>query len=247
MLYFDIDARDGGPAGGAACNTCCCHPIMLRPGETNLVAINYAPWSLPIAPPGIVTGTEIAVTIDNAACPNNEIEGFTYPSNTNYTLSTPVSTALEIDLSANAAPLGNEFTYALVSLQGPTNGSIAQTGTAAGPTFTYTPNGGYTGYDYFTYEMTDGQGRTVVRTVEISVGQHFAKRDRARMATGPFVDMTKINVDRRMQIVKFPIYMPLSVRDCQTFRMTLKQPAKDCDQNTYHHFACFDIRSGDCS
>lgn len=245
MLYFTADARDGAPAG-TTCQACCCETLNLRPGETNLVTINYAPWSLPIAPPGIVPTLEFNIEADRSSCPTNAVEGFVPPSNTNYTLNTPVGTELTIDLSTNSAPSGNTFAYKVVPFSGPKNGTLSQTGTSGAATFTYTPNGGFTGYDYFSYEMEDAQGRSVTRTVRISVGQHTARRDPARMALEPFIDATQIQTLSHTQEVKFPITMPVGVRDCERFRLTIRQPAKDCDGNLYYHMSCFDIVSKDC-
>lgn len=245
MLYFDADPRDGAPAGGV-CNACCCEPIFMRPGETNLITINYAPWSLPIGNPGIVKGTEYSVEMNCSACSSAAVDGFSVPSNTNYDLPVVADTPLAIDLSTNAAPAGNTFTYAVIPLQGPTHGTVDQTGSAGAPTFTYTPNTGFTGYDYFSYKMTDAQGREVTRTVQLNVGMHLNAPNRQLMASLPFISPGAISVDRTMQTVRFPLYMPLSARDCEKYTLTIKQPAQDCECNTYNHFMCFDIRTGNC-
>jgi hypothetical protein len=246
VLYFRADARDGGPAGGVSCQSCCCQVLNLRPGETNLVTINYAPWSLPIQGPGIVPVLEFHLEADRSSCPTGVVEGFTPPSNTNYELTTAQDAALTVDLSVNALPAGNTFSYKVVMFSGPKYGTIVQTGTAGDPTFTYTPNGGYTGYDYFSYEMEDAQGRSVIRHVRVSVGTHLDRREPARMALEPFVDSTKIQTLTQVQEVRFPISMPTNVKECERFRMTVKQPAKDCDGNLYHHLMCFDIIPKDC-
>lgn len=246
MLYFNADARDGGMGMDMACDTCCCQPVSLRPGETNLVMINYAPWVLPIAPPGLISGgTEYAVDHDTQGCATNAIEGFVPPTNSNYTLSTPAGMPLTVDLSPNAEPAGNTFTYALVMLQGVQHGTLQQV-TPGGPTFTYTPNAGWTGYDYFTYVMTDAQGRDVTRTVRISVGQHHAVADVARMSLVPFVDISKAKINPHLHTLQFAVTMPVSCRPCDTYRLTIKQAARDCERNVYHHLMCFDLRCRDC-
>ena len=244
MLYFDADPRDGGQ--GAGCNTCCCASMSLRPGETNLVTLNYAAWSIPIAPPGIVPTMEHSIGLNESSCPNSAIDGFLPPTNTNYELNTPASTVLAIDLGTNAAPAGNSFSFEILPLEGPNRGSLVQTGAPGSANFEYTPNGNLTGFDYFSYRMTDAQGRSIVRTVRVSVGAHLDRPDRARMSLVPFIDQTKISVDQRNQTVSFPVYMPLSCRPCDEYRLTIRQPARDCDRNQYNHLSCFDIRCKDC-
>jgi hypothetical protein len=244
VLYFDADPRDGGH--GAACDTCCCTPIGLRLGETNLMNINYAPWSVPIAPPGIVPTLEFSVTHNESTCPTGAVDGFLPPTNTNYLLTTPAGTVLSVDLAGNAAPNGNAFTFEIVQLSGPHRGTLTQTGNPGDGTFDYAPSGGQTGYDYFSYRMTDAQGRSVVRTVQVSIGAHADRPNLARMSLVPFIDVTRIKTDQRLQIVSFPIFMPLSCRPCDEYRLTVRQPAQDCERNVYNHLACFDIRCRDC-
>ena len=245
MLYFSADPRDGGPAG-ASCQACCCQTFSLRPGERNLVVINYAPWSMAIQPPGIVAAMDYTVDVNNTACFDSEVDGFAFPSNTQYTLTTPVSTNLAIDLSVNEGPVGNTFVYQIVPMAGPKNGVIVQTGTPGDPTFLYMPNGGFTGYDYFAYKMIDGQGRHIIRMVQVSIGVHNNLPDLSLMATKPFIDRSRVTTNCKTQEVRFPIYMPLSVRDCSRFRLTIQQPAMDCDRSLYHHISCFDIIPKDC-
>lgn len=246
MLYFHADARDGVMAG-AVCSACCCHTLNMRPGETNLVAINYAPWTLPIGSPGIVPQLEFDLVADESSCPTSAIEGFLPPENTNYpALVTPAGILLAIDLSTNEAPAGNTFIYSIVPMYGPRYGTLVQTGLAGAPTFDYTPNGGFTGYDYFSYKMEDAQGRSIIRHVRISVGSHLAKANAGRMSLVPFIDTAAIQTSTVMQEVRFPLLMPISVRSCERFKLTIRQPAKDCAGNLYQHLICFDIIPKDC-
>lgn len=242
MLYFDVDARDGGPAG--TCNTCCCQSMTLRPGETNRMMLNYAPWALPLG--WVVPTPQFTIETDNSSCPTGEQDGFVDPTNTNYSLTTPAGAPLNIDLSDNVAPPNNEFTYRLLGLAGVEHGSLVQVGTSGGPLFMYTPAPGFQGYDYFDFQTEDAQGRTITNTVTINVGQHSQRRDNSRTATVPYIDRNAIVVDRQMQTVSFPIHMPVSVDNCQSFRLTIRQPAKDCDGNLYQHLACFDISPKTC-
>ena len=246
MLYYVADPRDGGAPSTDPCNVCCCQRLSLSPGETNLVMINYLPWTGFIGGPGVVPGMKFDIEHNDSACVTGTINGFTDPSNTNYQLSTAMSTPLAIDLSVNEAPPGNTFNYRILTIYGPFHGTIVQVGIPGSPQFLYTPNGGWTGYDYFAYEMTDAQGRNIIRTVKISVGSHFSQPNLGFMSSLPFINQQSGTVDQRQQLVRFSITMPVSVRKCESFRLTIRQPARDCDGNCFFHQMCFDIIPKDC-
>lgn len=246
MYYFNADARDGGASNVSACNTCCCHPIYLRPGELGMVQVNYAPWVLPIAPPGLIPGgTEYTVEYDGAACASGVIDTFLPPTNINYEAVTPINTNLAIDISDNAEPATNAFQFALVPLSGPTRGTISQAA-AGSPLVAYDPATGFTGYDYFSYKMTDAQGRSIVRSVRVSVGVHNDLPDVARMSLTPFIDLSRVKINQQLFTLQFPIQMPVSARPCDNWRVTLQQAAMDCERNLYRHQMCFDLSSKNC-
>lgn len=81
----------------------------------------------------------------------------------NQSVTTVLNTAVPITLSATD-PNGDAMTYAVVAP--PTHGSLS--GTA--PNLTYTPTGGYTGPDSFTFKANDGRVDSAVATVTIDVG-----------------------------------------------------------------------------
>lgn len=245
MINFSADRRSGSHIG-SSCHSCCCDTIKLRAGEINSMMINYAPWSLPIGGAGIVPTFDFSITENTSTCPTGEIDGFAPPENTNYTLDLTASSSLLIDLSTNEGPAGNDFNYQIVPLSGPSHGSIDQIAPVGGPEFSYTPTSGFTGYDYFSYEMTDAQGRSIIRNVRLSVGVHAQLHEAGRMSLLPFIDQSAVNTDSRNQTVQFPIRMPISARPCDTFRLTIKQPAKDCAGNVYDHISCYDISAADC-
>lgn len=239
MLYFQADPRDVSGISGGACNTCCCQRLTLKPGETNKMTINYAPWSLPIG--WVTPSMEYSIETNSDACATGDVGGFGPPSNDFLSAST-ASGAVSIDATATAQPAGNVFAYKVIALNGPYHGSV----TNASGVFTYTPRAGYVGWDAFWYEMTDAQGRKVTRSVRVNVGATSAAIDPRWIAEQPFIDASKVMTDRDMQLVSFPIYMPLSAPDCATYRLTIKQPATNCDQTIFHHIACFDISTSDC-
>lgn len=243
-LNFTVDARDGGlSASAVSCASCCCESITLRPGETNLMVINYAPWSLPI---GVLVPTmQFDIEVNTDACPTN------YPTNTDYSFQGAAAANIAIDLSTNAANGTAPYTYKIVSLTGPDFGTIDYGANATnGPVFTYVPNSGFTGFDYFDYEMTDANGQTFRGTVEIDAGivgtGHNQVQDVKRLINTPYIDASVIQINQDLHTVSFPIHMPTSVTECEQFRLTIKQPAQDCNRTVFHHFACFDIVSKDC-
>jgi hypothetical protein len=202
--------------------------------------INYAAWAVPIG--WIVPTLDHSIVTTATACPTTAIDGFLPPTNTFYSSVTLLNTAVVINLSASAQPSANTFTYSIVPMAGPYGGTVTLVGALA----TYTPASGASQWDGFFYTMTDAQGRSITRSVVINVGSAAGVADRKFTALTPFIDFTKIKTDRTGQAVSFPIYMPHNVRSCEVFRLTLKQPATDCDNNIFDHFMCFDIRSKDC-
>ncbi len=241
MLQFTADSRDGAPSA------CCCKNISLLPGETNLVTINFAPWSVPIGSPGIIPTFEFALEDISAGCPTNAIDGFAQPQNSNIALTTTVAGTLGLTLNAGATPVGNTFTTAIVPLTGPYNGTLTLTGPAGSGLYDYVPNNGFIGYEYFTYSTTDAQGRKIFNEVLIAVGSPVEAPDRARTSAIPFIDMSKVVTDQRLQTVSFPLTMPSTVQACNTYKLSIKQPAQDCARNLFHNFMCFDIVGRNCA
>lgn len=244
MFHFTADPRDGHSAV-SGCNTCCCSPLGVRLGETNLITINYAPWSLPIAPPGLIQGGfQYTVETDRSGCSTADIEGFGPPQNTSYNFTLVMNTPDTLDLSANATPAGNTFTYALVPLEGPFHGTATinpVTGVVS-----YSPTNGFEGYDRLIYEMTDAQGRSMRQAVAITVGTPQVTRNPNWAATEPFIDQSKVKVDQGLQTVSFPLYIPPFLDVCASRKLTVRQAARDCENSIYTHDTCFDIVIKDC-
>jgi hypothetical protein len=241
MLYFEADPRDSAPLGNT-CNTCCCEPLALRPGETNLIAINFAAWAVPIG--RIVPTFEYSIDQNDDACSTAAIDGFGPPSNSNFSgATTPLNTALPFNLNTTAQPAANTFTYRVLPLEGPNHGTVANNNAGV---LTYTPNNGFEGWDHFWYETKDAQGRTVRYPVVAKIGNAGGASPRQWSATQPFIDISKIKTNENSMMVSFPIYMPLTCRGCESYRLTIKQPASDCDRTIFNHYSCFDIRCKDC-
>jgi len=77
---------------------------------------------------------------------------------------------------------GDALSAALVS--GPANGTLAL---SANGSFTYTPNGGYTGADSFTYRANDGTADGNIATVNLTIGDP-PPTILSLVATAPLVD-----------------------------------------------------------
>jgi Bacterial Ig domain len=245
MKHFTVDPRDGGFGISAGCHTCCCQTILLRPGETDKMVVNYAPWSVPIGGPGLIPGgTEINISRDSSACATGAIDGFSPPQlgvTTAFTALPGAATVL--DVGAGAEPAGNTFTYRVLPLSGPYKGTV--TNPTNGPEFTYQSEAGYTGTDSFYVEMTDAQGRKLIQLVVVSVGNPGPVVVPANLPYGLYVDRTKIAVDARHHQISFPISLMPDAKECERFRLEIRQAARDCD-NVYSHYACFDIFVGKC-
>jgi hypothetical protein len=242
VLYFTASSRDGGTSGTVSCTACCCENFKMRPGETNLLTINYAPWSVPI---GWLTPT-LEYTVDvTSTCSTAPVDGLSPPTNQNQTLTTAMNTALAVDTVALAGPSGNVWTVKTVPLAGPKNGILTYAGLIA----TYTPNAGFTGYDYFWYELTDTAGRKIIRSVIIevtAVGINNGSAPKEWSALGPYLGVSKVVINESLHTISFPIYMSHACSACESYKLTIKQPARDCNGNIYEHFMCFEIRCGGC-
>lgn len=245
MKYFTVDPRDGGFGISAGCAQCCCQQMHMRPGETDKMVINYAPWSVPIGGPGLIEGgTEINISRDAGGCATGPIDGFAPPAlgATNDFEALP-GAVTEIDVTANGiTPAGNTFTYRVLPLSGPLHGAISNPN--AGPEFSYKSVAGYNGLDTFYVEVTDAQGRKLIQLVVVSVGNPGPTVP-ASMPSGLYVDQTKIQVDKRQHQISFPISLMPDARSCEKFKLEIRQTTRDCD-NVYSHYSCFDVFVGKC-
>lgn len=245
MKFFTVDPRDGGFGISAGCATCCCQSFNMRPGDTDKMVIDYVPWSVPLGGTGLIPGgTEINISRDASACATGQIDGFGPPQLGDTTdFEALPAAATVVDVSANGAtPVGNVFTYRVLPLSGPRSGRISNPN--SGPAFSYTSNAGYNGLDSFYVEMTDAQGRKLIKFVVISVGNPGPAVP-AFLPSGLYVDQSKIMVDRRLHQISFPISMLPDARECEKYKLEVRQTARDCD-NVFSHYSCFDVFVGKC-
>lgn len=253
MHYINIDEKANG------CAVCCCAPIGLRPGETRLVTLNYAPWTIPIMAnggPGLVPTPEFAVTEDAASCSTAVIDTFAPPSVTgdvfNVALTTPANTAAALDLLSDVEPAGNTFEFRLVPLSGPYHGALTAMA-LDGAAWEYEPNQGFTGYDQFWVEITDAQGRKLIRPINIEVG---AAQGVPPFGWGPAaviglrIDQSTVKLDQRQQTLSFAVSLPPSngcetIDGCKRYRASIKAFARDCDR-LFSHITCIDFHCAKC-
>lgn len=244
MKFFTADPRDG--SHGGACDTCCCQPFSLRPGETDIMVINYAPWAVPIGNGvALMPQLEFSYEYDASACSNAQIDGFVPPTHTSPTIATAINTAVNIDLTAGASPAGNTFTYRVHPNAGPQHGAITPyDSNFTDQPFSYTPNANWQGDDIIWFDQKDAQGRINTFPVKADTG-----------ATGPVVamptnavriDMSQVVVNQRLFEASFPVSMPPGTPDCARQTMTVKATARDCDGRIFTHLSCYTITTGKC-
>lgn len=245
MLNVIIDDRNGMLAGSSGiCAVCCCPPIFMRPGETNLMVLSYAPWSVPLGGLGIVPTTEISIERDSSLCSVAVIDTFGPPANTSYNLPVVADTATPIDLTTNEDPAGNTFEYHVVPLFGPQHGLLTAM-PLNGVAWEYTPNNGFVGWDYFYYTMTDAQGRFATYAVKLAIGAPTTVQPVGNGRLGLYIDPTRIRIDQRMQQIAFAMYLAPDARQCDVFKVNIKQPAQSCD-DTFYNLSCFEVHVGKC-
>lgn len=255
MHVIDISDRHND----SSCSTCCCEPINMRAGETRLVTLNYAPWTIPIMAnggPGLVPTPQVTITENDDSCHNEAIDGFAAPSTTGLYFVTnqaiAVNTPLTFNLLTDVAPAGNAFEFALHPVSGPYHGSLVAT-PANGNQWIYQPANGFVGYDQFWVEITDAQGRKIIRPVNINVGGATGIPPKGwgqAASMGLQIDRSKMKVNQKLQTVSFPMYMPPSndastIDACRRYRATIKAFARDCEEE-YSHITCIDVTSARC-
>lgn len=246
MKFFTADPRDG--SRGGSCDTCCCERLTLRPGETDFMAINYAPWVVPIGNGvQLVPQLEFSYEYDDSACSNAPIDGFVPPSHTSFTKTTAAATPVDIDMATDgvATPGGNTFTYRVSPIAGPSHGSITPGGSVFGNgEFTYTPNGGWVGDDIIWIDQKDAQGRVFTFPIRVTTGTGGPV---VQMPTNQIrIDPTQVIVNGRLFEATFPISMPPGTPECAKQRLTVKATARDCNGRLFTHISCYDITTGRC-
>jgi hypothetical protein len=241
MQTFIADPRNRPSGGGDACNSCCCEMAYGRPGETNLWSIMYGHWVAGISGPGLVPGTSFEIAKLNVVTPSGSNQP---PVNKDYVFATRTDMAVAGSVATGASDVdGSPLTYGLMGLYGPTNG-IVDLVPATGA-FVYTPRAGFNGYDKFFVTTSDGVNVPVINKVEIAVSPVGVPA----IPLPPKIDV--VNIPRpRLSVNKHYIQFPVEISPAamigDRYRVSIRQPASDCDGNTFHHIFCADLTIGKC-
>lgn len=231
----------------------------MRAGETRLMVLNYAPWTIPIMSnggPGLVPTPLISIVESEDSCHNEAIDGFAAPGvlGNVFVKNTALAanTELTLDLLSDVSPDSNTFEFRLHPVSGPSHGSLTDM-PAGGEGWKYDPEAGFVGFDQFWVEVTDGQGRTIIRPVNINIGGATGNPPPgwgASKSMGPQIDRSKMRVNQTTQTITFPMYMPPSndadsIDACRRYRATIKAYARDCE-NEFTHITCIEVTSQRC-
>lgn len=241
MLTFNASARDGSVSGQNACNTCCCEPVMVRPGETNRWAVNFANWVNPLGGRGLV-GTPKIVIEDITpvfAAPGDNAP----PTNTDYVVTTAQDTPLTAAVSGNATDT-DTLSYALLELYGPDNGSVEFNPDGS---YTYTPVAGYSGYDSFWFTTSDQVNAPITNRVMIRVNPAAPAVALPVPVVPPIISVNKAQISVASPVVIFPIEVSPAAKTNSLYRLSMLVASVDCDGTVYKNSSfCADILIGKC-
>jgi hypothetical protein len=234
MLAITID--DGQPVDG--CYTCCCESVSLRPGETQPLHLNYAPWALPIAGHGLHCNPIVDVE-EKDTCPTPG--GSNLPPHLTglSRYYTTVNGHLDANLRSYVVdPEGAQLIFKLLQLYGPKHGKLVLQPSGA---FSYTPVANFKGADRFYASASDGVSDPLVFETMIAVGIEMGI-----MVPTPDFHVGVPLVDQRFHMVTLPLVAAPSAKPCQVFRLNIRQGAMDCNCNCYYHLDCVDVRIAKC-
>lgn len=235
MYHFQADARSG--EGSSGCSTCCCASITAKIGETNMVRIDYAPWSVPIAGRGLTTTTFNIEKITAAPIGVNQ-----RPVVAALLLSTLINTPVSGVVSATDAE-SNALTYKYLPVYGPRNGRVTMSASGA---YTYTPSSSFEGYDSFFFSVADGLGEDVVQEAIIAVGATTAAPTAQRLASHVSTSQQSASVNQSMHFLQFPLQISPTAVVGEVHRITVSQNLMTCDGFIYTHISCYDVLVNKC-
>jgi hypothetical protein len=244
MLQFTVDARDGVQSSNG-CATCCCEPAVARPGETNLWQINYAPWAIPIGGRGLSVNTIFDIEKKTGATSpaGNQSPAVAFKASA-VTFNTPLTDTVATSV---VDPEADDLTFSLLPLYGPSNGEI--TFDAAGA-FTYTPHAGFSGYETFFYQVSDGQSAPRIGEVSLAVSLASPATPLPLKTKGtPAVRVRRegLVILQSWAAIQFPVEISPAALPGDIYRLTIRQEALDCDCNPFYHVSCYDISIGRCA
>lgn len=230
MYSFTVNSRSGSQ-NTDACNTCCCESISAKPGETNKVLLNYAPWSAPIGGHGLFNGT--AFQVDRLGTAPTPVVNAGFGR-------TVTGAPFEGDL-APLFPNPDQETpvFKLEALFEAANGVVELQPDGK---FTYTPAPLFTGIDRFYWSAN---GAVAEYTIAVDAS---AEQPQTQPPVVPPVAALKksVAIDNRVHIVAFLVAVSPAAVPGDIYRLTVKQGTRDCDGNEIFHISCYDITIGAC-
>ncbi len=228
MYTVDDFQKDG-------CQTCCCENIAVKPGTTEKVVVNYAPWAVPI---GRLHCNPTFALEQMQTCPTASSDP-QVPLPVKFT--TPVSTMLAGDLKTMVTdPAAGVMTFKALPLYGPWHGALVLDPDGS---FDYTPITGYEGEDRFYATASNASGST---TFEVMIGVGIADLTTIKPTPHVSVDPGAVVINERYFTASFPVRVSPAADFCEVWRLTVLQNALDCDCICYNRTDCFDIRMVKC-
>ena len=237
MPHFMADSREENAASGftGSCGTCCCKRATARRGETQKWSIDYAPWSVPLGGRGLSPNVEFFL---EKASEDQRPDIMLVPETVLLALASGDTVA---NRQINATdPQGGTLTYAMVPLEGAASGVATLTPTGS---FSYVPNPGWSGVDRMFYSVTDADGNARVGEIAIRVNSAPPAVQYPAPTATPAVSVIKsrASVDQVSHQTTFPLMVTPAAVVGDVYRLTIKQPALDCDCEPYFHVSCYDV------
>lgn len=236
MLISTVDARDNYQKSG--CDTCCCEVVNARPGETNLMVLNYAPWAVPLGGRGLDCSPQFDL---------QQMKGCAAPAGVNGNLPPTWTDPIVYVVPVDNVLLGDKFTdqdaadvreFALVPMFGPKYGQVRLNNGI----MSYVPqNEDRIGFDNFFITVSDNVNPPQMAEIIIAQG---VLPDKA--INTPLVQIINQHVDVRNYMLSFGIAVSPQARPCDAFRLTIRQGALDCNYCCYWHMSCYDILIRSC-
>jgi hypothetical protein len=226
MYNFTIKDVDQG----TQCIPCCCESLSMKPGSTNKVSVNYAPWAVPIGRLHCLPAFDL---VQMQTCPD--------------TGQPVIQEPVQLAATTNATLLGDlrtfstdqSLTFKSSSLYGPWHGILELD---VSGTFTYTPNSGYTGEDRFYATATNTAGNQTTFEVMLGVGV-----DETAIKPTPHVSVDPVvNVNYQYYIASFAVKVSPAANLCEVWRLNIQMHSIDCECVCFDRTDCFDIRMVKC-
>lgn len=228
----------------SSCNVCCCESDSIMPGETAARTINYADFSLPIGGRGITANTTFSIeqqTTSNTA----PVLYVTGPTLLQTNSGTSISGTV---VPQSVIPVGSVAFYKHLPIYGPSSGTVNM---SVDGTFVYTPTAGHSGYDRIYYELSDGVNPPRIGEIIIAVNPALPALPLpapvAALATPVLrVIPNSTSVNTPAQSLSFALQASPAAKVGDIYRLTINQPASNCDGIIYNNIKCYDVTISKC-